>query len=183
MNGDESTGVLLLDELDEGTSDVCSEMSPDELELSHDSFDFNRLVALAAKVTRSQEMYTVRGQIKCAAGGECCRCLTPVEHTISPSLSLLIHRREASEEELEAVEDEEIEIVDPGTREFDLRKFVREEIILELPLRLYCREDCKGLCTSCGQDLNQGDCDCTEDSVDPRWAALGNIKFSEESAN
>jgi uncharacterized protein len=49
-------------------------------------------------------------------------------------------------------------------------------LTLELPLNPVCDEDCKGLCSHCGQDLNTGVCGCVEENVDPRWAALSALR-------
>jgi len=53
---------------------------------------------------------------------------------------------------------------------------VREQILLALPSRRLCREECKGLCPTCGADLNAGRCDCEQREVDPRWSALAELK-------
>ena len=53
----------------------------------------------------------------------------------------------------------------------DLTELVCEDIILSLPTRFLCREDCKGICSKCGKNLNEGKCDCKKD-IDPRMAAL-----------
>ncbi|HVF42914.1 MAG TPA: DUF177 domain-containing protein [Pyrinomonadaceae bacterium] len=58
----------------------------------------------------------------------------------------------------------------------DLDELVREQILLALPGRNLCREDCKGLCQKCGADLNAGDCSCDRGETDPRWAALADWK-------
>jgi uncharacterized protein len=57
----------------------------------------------------------------------------------------------------------------------DLEEVLRQAIYLELPLHGICRETCKGLCPGCGQDLNEGSCDCTDDEIDPRWEALKHL--------
>jgi uncharacterized protein len=59
----------------------------------------------------------------------------------------------------------------------DLEPIVREQLLLALPMNAVCREDCKGLCGQCGQNLNEKQCDCQEKFVDPRFAALKNIKL------
>ena len=61
--------------------------------------------------------------------------------------------------------------------EIDLTEAVQEQILLSLPLRPLCREDCKGLCPGCGEDLNKGACGCSGKAVDPRLAVLGNLKL------
>ena len=57
----------------------------------------------------------------------------------------------------------------------DLTDQMREDIILELPQRALCAEDCKGLCPHCGKDLNQGSCRCKQSRGDLRWHALDNL--------
>lgn len=54
---------------------------------------------------------------------------------------------------------------------FDVETLVREDILLYLPSKVLCREDCRGICYRCGKDLNDGPCDCGRD-FDPRWDAL-----------
>ena len=57
----------------------------------------------------------------------------------------------------------------------DLDELVREDILLDLPTKYLCREDCKGLCPTCGKDLNQGPCGCARQEIDPRLAALAGL--------
>jgi uncharacterized protein len=49
---------------------------------------------------------------------------------------------------------------------------LREEAILAIPMGALCRPDCAGLCPQCGQNWNEGPCDCEQDEIDPRFAAL-----------
>lgn len=59
--------------------------------------------------------------------------------------------------------------------EIDLHEMVRQEVELELPVRIICKQDCKGLCPECGEDLNEGICECNVNQ-DPRWSALNKLK-------
>jgi len=61
-------------------------------------------------------------------------------------------------------------------REIDLDPVVREQILLALPAYPLCREGCKGLCTVCGQDLNERECGCDRHLPDPRWAGLEKLR-------
>ena len=61
-------------------------------------------------------------------------------------------------------------------KEIDLQPGLREQILLSIPPSPLCREDCKGLCPSCGKDLNEGDCGCDRTVRDPRWAALKGLR-------
>ncbi|MEO7658752.1 MAG: DUF177 domain-containing protein, partial [Pyrinomonadaceae bacterium] len=58
----------------------------------------------------------------------------------------------------------------------DMAEVVREQLLLVQPEQIFCREDCKGLCPQCGANLNLIDCKCADDDIDPRWAALKNLK-------
>ncbi len=54
----------------------------------------------------------------------------------------------------------------------DVLSLVRDTLIIEEPYQVLCREDCKGLCSRCGHNLNEGSCECNDAEMDPRWAAL-----------
>lgn len=89
---------------------------------------------------------------------KCDRCLAEYPQRISFSESVILTKKvakhnELSEEELhtEYLEDEE---------KFNLNQFVREEIIVNTPMKLLCRTDCRGLCPFCGVDKNIKECDC-----------------------
>ena len=54
----------------------------------------------------------------------------------------------------------------------DLTEALREQILLALPMQPLCRADCQGLCVQCGKNLNEGTCDCVQDTIDPRLVKL-----------
>ena len=62
--------------------------------------------------------------------------------------------------------------------ELDLSPMVRDAVVLELPLAPLCRPDCRGLCTRCGTDLNEGSCECVA-TRDPRWANLDVLRSAQ----
>lgn len=59
--------------------------------------------------------------------------------------------------------------------ELDMREAIRQNLVLALPLRALCREDCAGLCPRCGHDLNEGPCDCQPEATDDRFAVLRDL--------
>jgi uncharacterized protein len=54
---------------------------------------------------------------------------------------------------------------------------VRDALLLDLPAKPLCRDDCAGLCATCGIDRNHGSCDCHTEELDPRWAALRSLEL------
>ena len=65
--------------------------------------------------------------------------------------------------------------------DLDVDKLVYGEILMNWPMQVLCKEDCKGICSHCGKDLNEGPCSCEQESPDPRMAAIRDIfsKFKE----
>ena len=57
-----------------------------------------------------------------------------------------------------------------------LEDVLREQVLLSLPVRTLCKEDCKGLCPRCGVNRNHQECSCEEGQTDPRWEALGELR-------
>lgn len=107
----------------------------------------------------------------------CARCLEPVVRDVARSFDLLYRPQgiDAGHEEL-SVTDAEAEI---GSYKGDgllLEDTLREQVLLAVPLKTVCREDCKGLCPQCGRNLNQESCDCSAAVSDPRWSALKDLK-------
>ena len=95
---------------------------------------------------------------------ECGRCLeryaVPLDHELD--LFFLPRSAEPAEEQEDEVELSDREVVVgyyEGDR-LDLGEVVREQLFLSLPLKRLCREDCRGLCPTCGKNLNAGDCGC-----------------------
>lgn len=65
----------------------------------------------------------------------------------------------------------------PGQDFIDIEDDIRDALFLALPKKSLCRQDCKGLCTRCGANLNETVCVCPNNEADSRWDALKNIKF------
>jgi uncharacterized protein len=61
--------------------------------------------------------------------------------------------------------------------EIDLTPFIREQMLLALPTRPLCSDDCRGLCPRCGANRNERDCGCREDMFDPRLSVLRSLKL------
>ena len=119
----------------------------------------------------------VAGEISTRVEIACARCLEPIVRNINRKFDLLYRPRGSdSEREEISVTAAEAEIGYYEGEGLILEDALREQLLLALPLRAVCREDCKGLCSQCGQNLNQAQCNCAEPVEDPRWAALKDIR-------
>lgn len=95
----------------------------------------------------------------------CDRCAEQIERHYDFSFSHILVRS------LENNEDDD-RFIEVREEQLDLDELMREDILLELPTKFLCREDCKGLCPVCGKNLNKGPCGCSEHSADPRLEVL-----------
>ena len=106
----------------------------------------------------------------------CARCVDPVAVPLEGEFDLLFRPENADAESGErAITEDETEIGYYEESGLLLEDAVREQVLLTLPGRTLCREDCKGLCPHCGANRNVTSCDCAEKTVDPRLAPLAGI--------
>jgi uncharacterized protein len=103
----------------------------------------------------------------------CARCLTPVQQSVETSFDLIFRPGGVDAEAGEhAISEDETEIGYYEKSGLPLEDVVREQVLLTLPGRTLCREECKGLCPKCGVDRNASECACGDTATDPRWGAL-----------
>jgi uncharacterized protein len=107
----------------------------------------------------------------------CARCVEPVAHALAGDFDLIFRPTGADAGPAEhAISAPETEIGYYQDGGLSLEDVLREQVLLSLPARSLCREDCKGLCPRCGQDWNQAGCACSPDTADQRWAALSDLR-------
>jgi DUF177 domain-containing protein len=119
----------------------------------------------------------LRGRLSAGLELQCARCLEPVRQQVEREFELLYRPlgADAGRDEL-SVTDAEAEIGYYQGEGILLEDVLREQVLLALPLKVTCREDCKGLCPQCGTNLNQESCSCAVPVEDPRWSALKEIR-------
>ena len=125
-------------------------------------------------VTKVLKEVSVRGKIWFSIESPCARCLRDVDLIITPDVKLVLSPRNVSDEK---DNEEYIQHEAYSGDEIDLGDYLREVIAMFLPIKVLCDEECRGLCTSCGANLNTRECSCREDWVDPRFSVLRNLKI------
>lgn len=137
---------------------------------------------LRCRVDRGDdESVHVRGRFRTQVGLECGRCLEPFSLGLEQELDLFYLPRpeqpeqDDQEEEVE-LSDHDLVVAYYDADVLDLGEMVREQILLGLPMKRVCREDCLGICPACGVNRNGGDCQCAaEGDVDPRLSPLRDL--------
>lgn len=113
----------------------------------------------------------IKAETELVLSAPCDRCLKEVEVPFSIHFEKEIDFSESGEERAEDL-DETCYITD---YDLDIDRLIREEILLDFPMKILCREDCKGICRVCGADLNQGECGCDRTEPDPRMSVIKDI--------
>jgi uncharacterized protein len=188
--------VVTVDQIREGGLSLDETLSESFLthalaEVKDTGFRPDAPALLHVKLQKTGSGVLLRGSTEVAVHTPCRRCLADVHLRVPVSFTLNLVSRAAlaagggedgaDDEESErggsfALERADEELFDGKT--IDVDPLVREQVLLALPMHAVCREDCKGLCGSCGQNLNEGQCGCAKTQVDPRLAALKNFKLN-----
>jgi uncharacterized protein len=152
--------------------------APGEVELEDEGARLVSDAEVQGSASRKGEEVRVRGSIKTEVELLCDRCAAPVRTPLEVEFDARFIPRAAAADETDNVEllAEDLGLATYEGDAVDVDELVREQIMLALPLRNLCREDCKGLCAKCSADLNAGQCSCEQGERDPRWAALADWK-------
>ena len=162
-----------LENLEGSKGDFAHVYQPEELNPVDERVSLIAPAAVNGKVRLSGNEVFVNGHVETRAQVECDRCLKPVELPVNADFTLE-YIRDSDYESIETAELTEAEMsvsVFDGAA-IDVDEIVKEQILLAVPTRMLCREDCKGICPECGTDRNTADCSCITNDIDPRWAAL-----------
>ncbi|MHB1847020.1 MAG: YceD family protein [Deltaproteobacteria bacterium] len=151
-----------------------------------------KAAVLKARFEKVDDGLLVRASSKLPLATECRRCLRQVQLDVPMAFTLSFVPRErlaaragaakASDEPLPGggheMDPSEIDEETFDGRQVDLDPIVREQLLLSIPMDALCREECAGLCPSCGRDLNEGPCGCAPKPFDPRFQKLRSMKVS-----
>jgi uncharacterized protein len=135
-------------------------------------------VRVSAHASRRRGDVTLNGSIDTSVELRCDRCLAPVAQPVKIDFKADLAMRDAgaSSSEATGLQDADMDFSLYEGEAIDLDEIVREQILLALPARNLCSDDCKGLCPTCGANRNERACDCDTKEIDPRWSALAELK-------
>jgi uncharacterized protein len=142
-----------------------------------------RVEPLSAEGSKELGSFRLRGQMSCSVELQCCRCLEPLSVDVRENVDLIYlpqskniapPRRDDSgaSEDDRSLDTDELAVSFYRDHHIDLGHMIVEQIVLALPMKPLCREECRGLCPECGVNRNEASCECAPDESDPRWSAL-----------
>ena len=146
---------------------------PIEYSLDMSNVDFSgdyplkKPAEIKGAVTNKASLVELNADITYVFEAPCDRCgvYTAKKHTLHIEKSLA---PSIEEEESDSI------LLTPDMK-LDLSELVYSEVIVSLPMKHLCKEDCKGICFKCGKNLNEGKCDCPQKEIDPRLSALAEL--------
>lgn len=144
--------------------------------LSHgvrDEWRFKAPIDVQLSYYRAGTELFFEGRLEGSTAAECARCAEEFESGIERPFRFIMTPRSIAEEGKAG--DGTYAVYDGD--KVDLSPLIREELLIALPTRPLCREECRGLCPRCGTNLNQGECRCPEPAGDPRLAVLRSLKI------
>jgi uncharacterized protein len=168
---------IKLENLEGGKGDFAHVYQPDELNPVDERVRLAGPASVNAKVRLSGKEVFVNGHIDTRAQVDCDRCLQPVELPVSADFALeFITGSDYESSDVAELTEAAMSVSVFDGEAIDVDEIVKEQILLAVPTRMLCREDCKGICPECGIDKDTGECQCVTNDIDPRWAALKNLK-------
>jgi uncharacterized protein len=169
--------IIELSSLDDNPRPFELTLAGEEIDLDVEGAKVVGQVAASGSIAKRIAQTDISGHIDATTVMDCVRCLQPVERPVSVDFEVVYvdpeHFADDKEREV-AGDDLETDVL--AGESIDLKEVIREQILLDLPIQVFCSEDCKGLCEKCGGNLNLVTCNCQADEVDPRWSALKNLK-------
>jgi len=138
----------------------------DEIKTEGNDIKFNKPVEIHGGVYNTDDDIFLQAKVSFEYITNCDRCL---QSTIKEEVAMLDYKIKTEADGEELSEDELI--LEKG-KVLDLKEPIISSIILSLPMKTICTDNCKGICPNCGADLNKGNCDCKDNNIDPRLAKL-----------
>ena len=128
--------------------------------------EFTQPASFKGQLSNYDGVLSLRGRLKAEYKANCSRCLKEINNFINTTVD---------EKLVSEKSDHDIEVYTYEGNVVDISKILKDNIILALPVRQLCSEDCKGICPTCGVDLNFQDCNCNRKDVDLRLEVLKNF--------
>jgi uncharacterized protein len=151
-----------------GRLDIDGNVELSDTDFLGEMYHFDKPVKVKGHVSNNGKSLILKAECTGSMTTQCARCMKDIDVPIRFEIDEnLVQSDEENSEDEDVVFFEGVEI--------DIADITANAFLMNVEGKYLCSEDCKGLCQTCGADLNEGDCGCSHDDVDPRWAALVDI--------
>lgn len=151
------------------TREFNIQAAPQELSVDTSETRLVKPVDVDLSITNTGRLMVGTGRIIATLEFDCGRCLKPYQRDYEIPFDIEL----CSDKNIHHfVGEENFIFYHSNEPQVDIRPVIEENIVLALPIRPLCSEECRGLCPNCGRELDQGPCNCQPKETDPRWDAL-----------
>jgi len=123
-------------------------------------------------LTKAHREVIVTGNVTAELEFECSRCLKRFRRVVNEPVNVVYHPIEELGAETHGLKDEEMDMGFYKGEELDLKELIKEQLILNIQMKPLCDENCRGICSQCGADLNTETCSCETKKIDSRLEVL-----------
>ena len=167
-----------LDKLEGTSAEFEHTYEPEELVLDDEHARLIEPPQVTGRINRSGHEVRLQGKILARAEVDCDRCLKQVAVAVETAFDVTyVPAEDYAEAETAELQAEDLGVSVYEDETIDVDELVREQVLLALPARALCGEDCKGLCPVCGANRNENPCECETVNTDPRWNELKNLRL------
>ena len=168
--------IVDLRQFDDFPAQAVIEASDGEIQPLDDLITRVGKVTLRLSLQKAETEYFCQGLVTAEVQVQCSRCAREVELELEGSTDFIIRTQAAEETDGSDASDDEDYVYAAGKDETaDVTDLVRQALVLALPMKPLCSEDCKGLCPVCRTNWNERACSCAQEQTDPRWDSLRNL--------
>jgi uncharacterized protein len=156
--------------LSEGVHEYHFDADPTEIGLEE---GFQHPVSIDAKLDKSHRQLFLTVSVSTTGRFQCDRCVEDISQDLSSRYQVFFVHDEIDTGRFQA---DEVRVIGIDETHIDLTADVRETILLSIPFKLLCKEDCQGLCPRCGINRNSATCTCQVEKEDSPWIELRKLK-------
>jgi uncharacterized protein len=174
---------LLVSQLHEGENSLQFDVQKDSWmkevarNIEKQGYRLGSVFSVDITLLKLEPDYYLKGHFQFALEQTCARCAEPFSHTLNPKFDIAFaHMTSKRATPQLSDESEEVDINFFEGNEIDLGPVITEQFFLSLPYQAVCSASCKGICQSCGQNLNTSSCNCASESAPNSFSVLKNYK-------
>jgi len=159
--------------------------NPYELDIKSEELSFDLNFHITCRIHKHADILRIHGEVHAPIFMQCARCLDELKEVVKGEFELvaqILKKGESIPTHIEDNNDDETRFIylEYDKKTIDITDVVRDAFILSMPLKSVCKNDCKGLCSVCGHNLNEGKCNCISERIDSRWKKLAKISMNDK---
>jgi uncharacterized protein len=166
--------ILNLRQFDQYPAETTIQANPDELGRFADSVVRIEVAGVDLAIQKSAQEYYCQGRVTARVVLECARCLGEFEADLGGETDFVVCSENYAAQH-RGVDSEDCVCFKGNDLQVDIVEPVRQALVLAMSMKPLCSENCRGLCPTCGVNLNEQTCECKQETTDSRWDGLRNL--------